>query len=887
MSRLPCKKNRLFAITLCLLFLLVSVVPAFANTASRATPFKDVDTTHWGLKNIIKMNVRGVVTGYTDGTFQPNNAITQVEAILMTIRNMGITDRLSTIDTGQELPVEVPQWVSDYYKAEMLFAVQEGLIIPSENNFNSAAGATRSWVTQLMVRSIGKDSEASQLSGEMPSVSDAAAIPEWARGYINAAIKYKLVNGYPDNTFKPYRYVTRAEMVKLLGESEQYLDLSETFLSARVAGQSGLTLSLSINGTIENFNISSDTWVFKEDGSYTDWDGLSENDPVKVIIDGETVRLVEILAADAVVDTLTGSVLQVLPAENVIVIQDAALKLHTKTLTDYATFSAQTGSLSKLEDIKTGDSVTLNCNSSGAVISVLLLNSGQNAANTGIIFSINADAGLIIIKNSQGILNTYQYSEGTTVTIPQIRFPAVTDLEPGDEVKIAFTGNLITEIELLRAKQDMTVSGKVLLLSEEKRIITISNEDGLLQAYEAAEDAEVIISGLDYPLFSNILVNDQVTLTVQTGKVTKITVQNRNVRDTVKGTVLAVDTANRIITLETEDGDVEIYEVYSRAEFYIDNDTTSDIADVERNLKVEVQLLNDEIIYLETKNTVEGTVVTIDADRDLLTVNTINSGTKTYVLSDDIDVNIKGVSSPDLDDLDKGDYVELRFESSESKVVADINMKTSLNYRVIRVYEDPDKLKVEDDDGDSSYLYLESQVTLSVPGISSPDAEDFSEGDMVRATFMGSRLVKVESVPVTLGKITSVNTYTKSITLSTFAGTTQTFVFDSDSEIVKDDREFSLVTVLTAGDRVEVKENIDGGKTFTVLEKCSGKFQSRNDAGTKIYITEDSVTWSTYNLSPDAYIHSGSASLNLDNFSQNDTVDLYILNNTAYELEKK
>ncbi len=887
MSRLPGKKTRLLTITLCLLFLLVMVVPAFASIISRATPFKDINTTHWGLKNIIKMNVRGVVTGYTDGTFQPNKAITQVEAVLMTIRNMGVADRISTIDTNQELPVDVPQWVTDYYKAEMLFAVQEGLIVPSEDNFNSAAGATRAWVTQLIVRSIGKDSEAALLSGEMPAVGDAATIPEWARGYINAAIKYKLVNGYPDNTFRPYRYVTRAEMVKLLGESEQYLDLSDTYLSARVAGLSGLTLSLSVNGVIENFDISSDTWIFDEDGSHTGWDGISENDPVKVIIDGDTVKLVEILAADAVVDTITGTVLQVLPTENVIVIQDAALKIHTKTLADYATFSAQAGSVSGLADIKTGDSVTLNCNSSGTVISVLLLNSGQSAANTGIIFSINPDAELIIIKNSQGLLDTYQYSDQLTVIIPQKRFPAITDLEPGDEVKITFTGNVITEIELVRAKQDMTVSGEVLLLSEDKRIITISNDNGLLEAYEVAEDAEIVISGLDYPLLSNVLVNDQVTLTVHNGTVTKVTVQNRNVRDTVKGTVLAVDTANRIITLETEDGDVEIYEVYSKAEFLIDNRTTSDISAVERNLKVEVQLLNDEIVYLETKNTVEGTIASIDTDRDLITVNTVNSGTKTYVLSDDLDVNIKGVSSPDVDDLEKGNYVELRFESSESKVVADINARTTLNYRVARVDEDSERLRVEDDDGDYSYLYLENHVTLSVPGVSSPDVEDFSAGDMVRATYMGSRLVKVESVPVTFGKVTTINAYTKSVSLTTFAGATETFVFDSDSEIVKDDREFSLVTVLSAGDRIEVKENIDGGKTFTVLEKHSGKFQSRNDAGTKFYITENTVTWSTYNLSPEAYIHSGSAVLTLDNFSQNDPVDLYVLNNTVYELEKK
>jgi len=206
---------------------------------------------------------------------------------------------------------------------------------------------------------------------------------------------------------------------------------------------------------------------------------------------------------------------------------------------------------------------------------------------------------------------------------------------------------------------------------------------------------------------------------------------------------------------------------------------------------------------------------------------------------------------------------------------------------VVRTYEDPDKLKVEDEDGDSSYLYLDSSVTLSIPGVNSPDIEDFTAGDLVKAAYMGNRLTGVEAVPVKRGKVTTVNTYTKSITVMTFAGLSQTYVFDNDSEIVKGDREYSLVSNLSIGDRVEIKEKTDGGKTFTILEKITGTYQSRNDAGTKIYVTEDNPTWSSYNLNSQAYIHSGSASLTLDDLVKDDTVDLYMLDYTIYELDKK
>jgi len=130
-----------------------------------------------------------------------------------------------------------------------------------------------------------------------------------------------------------------------------------------------------------------------------------------------------------------------------------------------------------------------------------------------------------------------------------------------------------------------------MLLSEEKRIITITTEDDSLEAFLVADDVEINISGLDYPLLTNVLVNDTVMLTVENGTVSAITVENRSVKDTVKGTVLAIDTDNRVITLETQDGYVEVYEVNEQAEFLIDDRTTSNILQYKEILKSRFSLL--------------------------------------------------------------------------------------------------------------------------------------------------------------------------------------------------------------------------------------------------------------------------------------------------------
>lgn len=871
------KKISFITTPVLLLSLISNVAAAEISANMYALPFKDVPINHWGIKDIIKMNHRNVVTGYNDGNFFPAKPVTQIEALLMAVRNMGANPQISAIDINRPLPVAVPGWVEKGYKKEVLYALDKGLIVPSENNFNATANATRAWVAQLVIRMINKSGEAAELANQTPSLADAGSIPLWAKGSVNTAIKYKLITGYPDNTFKPTQSITRAEMVTLFSRSEQYLELKETIINAKIVSLSGQNITLSVNGNLKTVTRTSDTWIFDPQGKSISPANLRENAAIKVILTGSTVKYIEILPAGTVLTTVKGTVLQVLPKEKIIVVKDDLQKVHTKTLSPLSAFTA-------LNQLEAGAQVELGVNAKDEIITVLLLKNNESTGSAGIIYDLNPAQKLLILKDSSGKLNAYQYSDQVTVKIPDQRFAAVKDFQVGDEVKLKLAAGVITEIELVKAKQQLTLTGKVALISPEKRILTVQTDNNSLEAFSIADNVEIKISGLNYPQLSNILVNDRVELSIEQGKVTVITVKDRSVENITKGTVAAVDTNNRILTLKTEKEELKAYEVSSKAEFVIDDRTSSSLSDVKKDMKVEIQLVDNKLIYLETKNTILSTVVSLDQNRRLITLKADNSDPKTYVISSAVDIDIEGDGSPDLNDINKNDIVEIKLEEN---VVTKINLQKTYVYQVTDVFKSSKELKVKDKDGNNKYLYATSRVELSVPGKTSPGIEEFAVGNTVKATFLGYKLTKVEVVPAVLGRVTLINTQTNTIIFQPFEGSSTTYTFNSKSEIINGSQRNFQLSALVTGDRVQVREKEDGGLAFTVMKKISGKFQELSDDGKRIYLNKDPFSLYSYDLAANAYIHSGNQLLTIRNLAKDNQIDIYLLDDMIYEVEKK
>lgn len=78
--------KRKLSVILMLAFILTMVVPVSAFAAG----FSDVPSNHWAIQQIDRMNARGIIGGYEDGTARPNNPVTQFEAITMATRMMGL-----------------------------------------------------------------------------------------------------------------------------------------------------------------------------------------------------------------------------------------------------------------------------------------------------------------------------------------------------------------------------------------------------------------------------------------------------------------------------------------------------------------------------------------------------------------------------------------------------------------------------------------------------------------------------------------------------------------------------------------------------------------------------------------------------------------------------
>src|SRR5690606_22969667 len=105
-----------------------------------------------------------------DGTYGAQINVKQQEIIAMAVRLMGAeeeADKLSNVGTSLQ--------VSDWARKYVLYALQEGILDPSEelkNNGHINWGertAKREWVAKVIIRALGKDQEAKEAADRATS----------------------------------------------------------------------------------------------------------------------------------------------------------------------------------------------------------------------------------------------------------------------------------------------------------------------------------------------------------------------------------------------------------------------------------------------------------------------------------------------------------------------------------------------------------------------------------------------------------------------------------------------------------------------------------------------------------------------------------------------
>ncbi|WP_341346390.1 S-layer homology domain-containing protein [Paenibacillus sp. FSL H3-0469] len=148
------------------------------------------------------------IVGFPDGQFKPDERVTRSQMALMIARNLGY-DANAAVGTSPFPDVAVRH----YAAAAIAFVNAQGVMKgDSSGQFRGAAPITRAEMAaaaanylKLAVPADGKS-----------SFSDTTG--HWAQGVIEANVKAGLLKGYPDGSFKPNTYLTRAEAVVIVNQ---------------------------------------------------------------------------------------------------------------------------------------------------------------------------------------------------------------------------------------------------------------------------------------------------------------------------------------------------------------------------------------------------------------------------------------------------------------------------------------------------------------------------------------------------------------------------------------------------------------------------------------------------------------------------------------------
>ncbi len=180
------------------------------NLPRQEKSFSDIGN-HWAGTDVRQLVSRGMLSGYPDGNFGPDKAITRLEFTVMLARLLG------TGGSTAELPYKDADKIPDWAKKSVALACLRGLVQGYEDDtFRPQTFITREEAASLLVRAYDILQGLPDLSGESPSYADGGAIAEWARNAVRQARQLGLFTGREENRFAPKANITRAETAAAL-----------------------------------------------------------------------------------------------------------------------------------------------------------------------------------------------------------------------------------------------------------------------------------------------------------------------------------------------------------------------------------------------------------------------------------------------------------------------------------------------------------------------------------------------------------------------------------------------------------------------------------------------------------------------------------------------
>ena len=169
--------------------------------------YTDVKKTDWYYDAVNYVNNNGIMTGYSETQFAPNDKLSRAQACQV-IYNIADADEQATESTFSD--VSLGQW----YTNAISWASKNGVVSGYGNNlFGPDDAITREQMAAILYRYAGAPSVETNNLG---NYTDANQISDWATDALNWCVENKIMVGNGNGTMTPNKIISRAEVATIM-----------------------------------------------------------------------------------------------------------------------------------------------------------------------------------------------------------------------------------------------------------------------------------------------------------------------------------------------------------------------------------------------------------------------------------------------------------------------------------------------------------------------------------------------------------------------------------------------------------------------------------------------------------------------------------------------
>jgi hypothetical protein len=556
------KGRRLKILSLLLAVLLLA--GGMPLTAGAARVFTDVGDGAWYDTYVLKAYEAGLINGFDDATFKPNDPISKVQAIICLARLAGYAND-PAVDTyiqkhsAKMSANKIPVWANGY----IAFGLEKGIVTEEElATFIKSDGTTqnnakRAEVAVYFSKALGFEQEAKSYTNLVLGFVDNEIISDWHKGYIKTLMDRGIMKGDATNKFNPNNEITRAEIATMLSTSLEYAG----------GAQAGTT---TIEGTIQEVVTGAGRTVIKITLTGGGVDIYDTSSNVSVRLNGVTASLSSIAAGQQGTFGIKDDKIVSINVTS----KAAALEGIVKSVFDGGEYSSIT-----IEDddgnkttYRVTSSTVIRLDGSAAVLSQISV--GDKAAVTVSGTDATRIEAETRIKTALGIFGGFKTGTGLILILQkgtqEIEYPVaddvdverdgkrkdIGDLRKGDEVELTLEYDIVTEIEA--ESQDRDVEGTIYsLLIARPHQLTIINEDGDQETFVVPLDVDIELDGKAASIY-DLRLDYYIEAEVESDEIVSIEAESVLSQDDLIGTVEYVNTSVNVITLKVSDGTRQI-----------------------------------------------------------------------------------------------------------------------------------------------------------------------------------------------------------------------------------------------------------------------------------------------------------------------------------------